>query len=104
MIPAGSLNRRIRIFAPEAVSSATGMETVEWVLLASAFAAQKGLTYKDATRMAGLDVTAEAKFVIRYRQGIDATMQVECEGKRYSIISVEEQGNREGLELLVRAV
>ena len=104
MIAAGSLNRSLSIYCQAPTRSPTGAETSAWVKLTTTWAAQKSLTLKETTRMAGVAEAAEAKFEVRYRTGIDTTMQVECGGRRFSIIAVNEIGNREGLALLVRAI
>jgi SPP1 family predicted phage head-tail adaptor len=104
VISAGSLNRSIAIYGPVTTRSATGTERSSFAKLATTWAERKSLSLKDATRAAGMEQSAEAKFVIRYRQGITTSMQVECEGQRYSVEAVDEIGNREGLALLVRAI
>jgi SPP1 family predicted phage head-tail adaptor len=104
VIGAGSLNRALAIYVPTTVRSPTGVEKNTFAKLTTTWAERRSLSLKDATRAAGTDQSAEAKFVIRYRQGIDTSIQVECEGQRYSVEAVDEIGNREGLALLVRAI
>lgn len=104
MIAAGSLNRSIAIYGPVTVRSPTGTESSSFIRLVTTWAERKSLSLKDATRAAGMEQSAEAKFVIRYRQGITTSMQIECDGQRYSVEAVDEIGNREGLALLVRAI
>lgn len=104
MIAAGSLNRSIAIYSPTVVRSPTGAEKSTFAKLATTWAARTTFSAKDATRAAGMEQSAEAKFVIRYRQDITTSMQVECDGQRYTVEAVDVMGNREGLALLVRAL
>jgi SPP1 family predicted phage head-tail adaptor len=104
VIAAGKLNRQLSLFAPSRITSDTGTETTAWRRIATVWGARESLLLREVTRMAGMTEAAEAKFVIRYRAGVTTEYQIECEKRRYSVFSVEEIGNREGLALLVRAI
>lgn len=104
MIPAGSLDRRLTIHSGSVVRSASGNEKYTWTVLATVWAGQQRLSIADSNRMAGRDDGAEAKFVIRYRTDLTTSCQIECEGRRWVIVSIDELGRREGLALLVRAI
>ena len=54
--------------------------------------------------MAGIAEAQEAKFLIRYRADVSTFFEVMCDKRRYSVVAVDEVGNREGLALLVRAI
>ncbi len=104
MIAAGSLNRRLTLYAPVTKRSETGTEKPGWRTSGTVWAAQETLSLREIERTSGLASAAEAKFVIRYRQGITELFEVVCEKRRYSVIAVEEIGLHEGLRLLVKAV
>lgn len=104
MIAAGNLNRRLTLYAPVTLRSDTGMEKTGWRTSGTVWAAQENLSLREIERTSGLTSVAEAKFVIRYRQGITERFEVACEKRRYSVIAVEEIGLHEGLRLLVKAL
>jgi SPP1 family predicted phage head-tail adaptor len=104
MIAAGNLNRRLTLYAPVTLRSDTGMEKTGWRTSGTVWAAQENLSLREIERTSGLTSVAEAKFVIRYRQGITERFEVVCEKRRYSVIAVEEIGLHEGLRLLVKAL
>lgn len=104
MIAAGKLNRRITIYKPTRSRSTTGSETDALTLVATVWAQRASLLLREATRMAGLSDAEEAKFIIRYRADVQVGYSVESEKRRYTVVSVEEISNREGLTLLVRAI
>ena len=104
MIEAGKLNRRLTIYQAVIARSSTGVETTTWQALATVWAERASLFLREVNRMAGLADAAEAKFVIRYRSDVQIGAEVACDGRRYTVVSVEEIGNREGLALLVRAI
>ena len=104
MIAAGSLNRRLTLYAPVVQRSDTGTEKTAWRTQGTVWAAQENLSLREIERTSGLTSVAEAKFVIRYRPGITEQFEVVCEKRRYSVIAVEQIGLREGLRLLVKAV
>ena len=104
MIAAGSLNRRMTLYAPLTQRSDTGTETTGWRVSGTVWAAQETLSLREIERMAGLASAAEAKFVIRYRDGVSSEFEILVDKRRYGVVSVEEVGHREGLRLLVRAL
>ena len=104
MIPAGSLNHRITIWAATSSVNEVGEQIDSWSAITSVWAARSALKLVEVNRMAGLDQAAEIKFRVRYRADLTTKMEVEHGGKRFRITSVEEVGNREGLDLFVRSV
>lgn len=104
MIQAGSLNRRLAIYAPADTTSDTGAVKMGRRKQGEVWASLDGLTVKDSNRMAGRVEAAEARFTIRYLAGINTLNEVVCNKRRYSVVEVEEIGLREGLKLLVRAI
>ena len=101
---AGSLNRRVSIYASTETTNSVGETHQAWSKVATVWAARQSLALREVNRMSALQETAEGKFEIRYRAGITTGMEVECEGRRYAIVAVDEVGNRVGLALLVKAV
>ena len=104
MIEAGKLNRQLTLFAPIKQRSPTGAEIEAWRKVATVSAARQSLSLRDVNRMAGIAEAQEAKFVIRYRTDVTTSFEVTCDKRRYSVVAVDEMGNREGLTLLVRAI
>lgn len=104
MIEAGKLNRQLTLYAPIKQRSATGAETETWRTIATVWAARQLLNLREVNRMAGIAEAQEAKFVIRYRPDVTTALEVQCDQRRYSVVAVDEVGNREGLSLLVRAI
>ncbi|SEM40688.1 phage head-tail adaptor, putative, SPP1 family [Sphingomonas gellani] len=104
MIDAGALNRRLTLYRPVETVSDTGTTKIGWRSGGTVWAAQESLNLREATRAAGMTDAIEAKFRIRWRQDVTASMEVACGDRRYSVVQVEELGNREGLALLVRAI
>lgn len=104
MIAAGKLNQRVTIYKPIRARSTTGSETAALALVATVWAERASLLLREATRMAGIADAHEAKFVIRYRTDVQVGHTVEHDKHRFTVVSVEEIGNREGLALLVRAI
>lgn len=104
MIAAGKLNRRLAIYKPVRSRSTTGTEKTALFRVATVWAERASLLLREATRMSGLSDAQEAKFIIRYRADVQVGYSVEYEKRRFTVVSVEEIGNREGLALLVRAI
>lgn len=104
MIEAGKLDRRLALLAPVTIVDESGEERSSWETLATVFAERRSLNLRDINRGAGTGTAVEAKFIIRYRGGLDTTMRVRCDGQEFEVVAVELLGRREGLELLARAV
>lgn len=104
MIAAGKLNRRLTIYKPVRSRSATGTEKATLSRVGTVWTERASLLLREATRMAGLSDAQEAKFIIRYRADVQAGYSVEFEKRRFTVVYVEEIGNREALALLVRAI
>lgn len=104
MIAAGKMNRQVTLYAPTSSRSATGTEKSTFTKVATVWGERASLFLREATRMAGLAEGAEAKLIIRFRTDVATGWQVECDKRRYTVVSVEDIGNREGLALLVRAI
>ncbi|MCI1143248.1 phage head closure protein [Sphingomonas sp. WKB10] len=104
MIQAGKLNRQLTLYRPVKQRSRTGAETQTWSNVATVWAERQSLNLREVNRMAGIAEAQEAKFVIRYRPDVTTSFEVACDKRRYSVVAVDEVGNREGLALLVRAI
>lgn len=104
MIQAGKLNRQLTLYAPSKQRSPTGAEIAGWRSVATVWAARETLSLREVNRLAGIAEAQEAKFVIRYRADVTTSFEVACDKRRYSVVAVDEMGNREGLTLLVRAI
>lgn len=104
MIEAGALNRRLTIYAPSEARSSTGTPKTGWRRVADVWASRESLNLREASRMGGRTEGAEASFVIRYRDDVTTQHEVLFNGRRYSVVQVDELGNREGTKLLVRSV
>jgi SPP1 family predicted phage head-tail adaptor len=73
----------------ETKSPATGSDTITWDTLFAALPAElnpkDGRKFFDAARFTTERLTIAS---IWYRAGLDETMQVECNGRRYEIIEI----------------
>jgi SPP1 family predicted phage head-tail adaptor len=104
VIQAGKLNRQLILYRPIKQRSGSGAETQAWSKVATVWAERQSLNLREVNRMAGIAEAQEAKFLIRYRADVSTFFEVMCDKRRYSVVAVDEVGNREGLALLVRAI
>lgn len=102
MIDAGALNRRVRIETPQTTSNAFGEQVQTWTTLATVWAQKQTLTVKDVNRQQGLSAQAEARFLIRYREGLNTTMRLVYRDEVYHITGIDDYADRQGLLLYVR--
>jgi SPP1 family predicted phage head-tail adaptor len=100
---AGALNRRITIQKAVTASNSVGEDINTFSPVATVWAAPRAILLREATRLAGLSQSAEIKFEIRYRAGLDTGMALDYQGKQYEITSVEETPDRSGLLLFARS-
>jgi len=105
-VNAGALDRRLIIQRPvEAQSPDNGEVTQSWATVTTVMGARWQLAQREVDRAGGVAATADLKFLIRYRAGIDATMRVVCEGLTYELTAPpQEAGRRQGLFLFARQV
>lgn len=103
MIGAGELNRRVTLVlegtAQDAFGEATsGPDDVR----ATVWAKREAPRFIDIQRGSVTDQIAEARFVIRYRADVTPAMTIRDGATDYSIISMEEIGNREGWLIITK--
>ncbi|MCW2412931.1 MULTISPECIES: phage head closure protein [unclassified Sphingobium] len=102
---AGDLKERIAITAATSAQNAIG-EVVEGshATIATVWAAKWTLTSKDIARAASAQQQTEAKFAIRYRDGVSTSNRIVHKGTDYQILSIEEFEDGWGLYLFVRSL
>lgn len=98
---AGKLKHRITIYKQTSGRSPTGAVLpatwTPWVVLWSSF---EPLSVKDILTAQAAGSEVEARSMLRYRDDIDSTMQVEHRGKRYHIDGDPLPDNRSGREYM----
>ncbi|WP_379921729.1 phage head closure protein [Erythrobacter sp. R86502] len=104
MIDAGALNRRVRIETPQTTSNAFGEQVKTWSTVANVWAQKQTLTVKDVNRQQGLSAQAEARFLIRYRDGLNSTMRLVYRNEVFHITGIDDYSDSQGLLLYVRKI
>lgn len=104
MINAGALNRRIKIESSQVTSNSLGEQVQTWTEVATVWAQKQALTVKDVKRQQGQSAQAEARFLIRHRDGLNSTMRVVYRNEVYYITGIDDYADRQGLLLYVRAM
>jgi SPP1 family predicted phage head-tail adaptor len=103
-LPAGSLNRRVRIDRPVSDDSFTGAGSGTWAKVADVWASIQDVLPSRSERLAdGMNSAAHpARVRIRYRTDITSNMRFVLGDRVMQIVSgPAELGNREGLEFMV---
>lgn len=97
---AKKLRNKVKFLKPTTTRSATGMVKSSHQPVMTLWGQFSHLSAKDVltAKAAGTDV--QARLTIRYRTGIDHTMQVEHGGQRYEIVGKPLADNRTGREYL----
>lgn len=99
-----NLDRRITI-QQQSVSTDADNQTVEtWAEWARPWAQYIPQAGSEAMDGGQIVAAARARFVTRYRAGVDESMRILHDGKMYSILSVIEVGRRDGLDILAEVV
>ena len=83
---AGKLRHRIKVYKSESGRSPTGaVLPEEWVLKHTLWASIEPLSVKDVLTAQAAGSATTMRCVLRYRDDIDSTMQIEHRGKWYAI-------------------
>jgi SPP1 family predicted phage head-tail adaptor len=101
---AGKLDRRITIQSVTEAQDNAGQPVQTDVLLATVWAQVEALRGREPFQGDQFNAQQVTVFTIRYRDDVDATMQIIWEGEEYDVQSVKEIGRREGLEISALAL
>jgi len=94
IIDAGKLDRRISILAKSVNRDAAGQQTETWDVAADICAQRLDLVAIDVEREAGRDAVANARYLIRYRTGIDNHNRVRVGTTDFAIVGIDEPDRR----------
>lgn len=103
MFDAGKLDRRIALQEKTASKDALGGLTESWVTIANVWA--QYLTGGGSERFSSAQIYAEtqARFRIRWMASITPEHRIVYDGKEWDILSVDEIGRKEGIEIKAKA-
>ncbi len=98
---AGKIRQRIKVYKSEGGRSPTGaVLPATWVLKHTLWASIEPLSVKDILTAQAAGSEIEARCMLRYRDDIDSTMQIEHRGTRYAIDGEPMPDNRSGREYM----
>lgn len=101
---AGKLRHRVRLQAPGRTQDPdTGEMRDGWTTVKTVWASVEPLSVREFISAQAAQSEVSARIVIRYREGVDATMRVLHRGKVYNIQGVlpDDESGREYLTLAV---
>ena len=99
---AGELDRKITVERAMAVTSGTGEVTHTWATFATIWARRVPIKADEYFTAQQVNAPVDARFQIRWRDGLDSAMRLVYDGKTYDILSIQEIGRREGYDILAR--
>lgn len=103
MISAGDLTQTISFISELAQQDSFGQPNAAGFVTVRTVRAKKvGLKVADIQRGSVNGAVAELKFQTRYYADVNTSLKLDYAGVRYDILSVDEDGNREGLFILCR--
>lgn len=106
-MPAGTMDRKIRIDQAQDVRAASGEMTRTWLPLFTAWAERTPLNGSELYQAQQLAAKVDTRYRMRYRSGVSASADFALydmsDGRTYDITAVIEIGRREGIELLATA-
>lgn len=97
---AGELDRRITLYQPTTVRTATGATTTTYAEAATVWARVRASTASEQIRNGLTSAAAPHAIRIRYRTDVDETWRIGFEGRTLEIGSVIEFGRREALDIV----
>jgi SPP1 family predicted phage head-tail adaptor len=97
-------NKRITILKEVQTRAQTGTIKTETKELCKVWAEVRQLKGDEKVSHGEIIETDIISAVVRYRKTIDNKCQIEHDGNRYNIVSVQELGRRLGLKLLARKI
>lgn len=105
---AGKLRQRIKVYKSESGRSPTGAVLPSvWMLKHTLWASIEPLSVKDVLTAQAAGSEVEVRCVLRYRDDIDSTMQIEHRGQRYEIDGdplPDAKSGREYMTLMLKSV
>lgn len=98
---AGKIRQRIKVYKSEGGRSPTGAVLPStWVLKHTLWASFEPLSVKDVLTAQAAGSETVARCMLRYRDDIDSTMQIEHRGQRYEIDGDPMPDTKSGLEYM----
>lgn len=98
---AGKLRQRVKVYKSESGRSPTGAVLPgTWVLKHTLWASIEPLSVKDVLTAQAASSEVEVRCVLRYRDDVDSTMQIEHRGRRYDIDGDPLPDSKSGLEYM----
>ena len=104
MIASGALDHRLQIMVLTSSTGETGQVVEAYCLAGSTYAQRLELRTVDAARAGMRDTYAIARFLIRYRTDLTTSHRVQCDGKTYSVLAIDEPDRRATLVLTCEEV
>lgn len=101
---AGKLDRRIVIRSHTSAQDGAGQPVETLTMLCTVWAYVTHLRGPEPFQGQQFNPQRKTVFLIRWRDDIDETMQIEHDGETYDIQSIAEKGRREGLEITALAL
>lgn len=102
MIQAGRQDRRLTFFDKKTTTNEVGEEVTERSKVATVWGESMNLAQIEMNRMAGKVMGGEAKWRIRYNAKINTSQLIVYDEVEYEIVSIREEGRREGLIIIAR--
>ena len=100
MIQSGKLDQRVTIQQKSATRAANGEEFITWSDVATVWAAVLPIRGREFFAAAQMQDSVDYRVNIRYRTGVVREMRLLWRSSPLDIVSVIENGRKEGLELM----
>ena len=93
-IESGKLDRELELLASTITKDEFKQETETFAKVATSYGQRLEMRTQDAARAGGRETFAMARYLVRWRAGLKAGMQVRTDGKLYNVIAVDEPDRR----------
>lgn len=102
VVRAGLLDRRVTLERRVEVVDPSGQPVVTWVPLATVWARVEPLGGRENFGAQQFVATGDLRFTVRWRSDVTPLHRVIYGGVPYDVVSVAEEGRREGLLIVAR--
>lgn len=100
LLAAGKRDRRVDLRRQLAGKDAAGQRASQWLTVETVWASVKPATGREVMNALAADAEIPTTFRILWRDDVDPSWVIAFEGKIFDLISINELGRREGLEIL----